>query len=461
MSALLSLNGAFVRRAWLSVRSSRYISSSVPLFSYPIHEVHPMPALSPTMEAGSIASWLVKEGGAFSAGQALCEVQTDKATVTFDAQDDGYLAKILVGDEEITVGRPIMITVEEEEDIGAFSNYTVTASFAHVPAPTPAPAAAAPATPVAQVHKGPLRLSPAARHLVESKNLNVHYVSPTSKGGRMSKGDVILAIKSGAAFAETKTAPAAAATPAVVNGAMTASPIDSCEPVNFRYIDVPNNAMRKIIAKRLTESKQSVPHFYMSMECDIDNLLQLRKALKKELDINISVNDIVIKSAALALRDVPEANGKWTGGDQKLSNSVDISVAVATPNGLITPIITNAEKRGMVNLNNCMKDLAGRARLGKLKPEEYQGGTFTISNLGMFGIANFQAVINPPQACILAVGGSVPRVMPPRDGEMKPRVVNTLTVELSADRRVVDESTAAAYLQAFNHYLSNPKSAML
>lgn len=229
--------------------------------------------------------------------------------------------------------------------------------------------------------------------------------------------------------------------------------------------------MRKVIAKRLTESKATVPHFYTGMECEIDALLALRKKVKAELDVNVSVNDMVIKAAALALRDLPEANAKWNPRSQQIDGSntaVDISVAVATPAGLITPIITNADQMGLGQINNKVRDLATRAKDNKLKPEEYQGGSFTISNLGMFGIDEFTAVINPPQACILAVGRGAIKVLPPTSVDAvtgkpvgKPRIANVMTVQLSGDRRVVDNALAGQFLQIFREYINNPTAQLL
>ncbi|RYY84704.1 hypothetical protein EON63_08655, partial [archaeon] len=225
----------------------------------------------------------------------------------------------------------------------------------------------------------------------------------------------------------------------------------------------PNSNMRKVIAKRLTESKARVPHFYVSVDCLLDDVLTLRNTLKTQFQVNVSVNDVVIKAAALALRDMPEVNAKFNvaSGAVEGSAGVDISVAVATPNGLITPILTQADKRSLVDINSTVKELAGRARLGKLKPEEFQGGSFSISNLGMYGIDMFSAVINPPQACILAVGAGVKKVMPPKAGMDKPYVGNVVTVQLSADRRVVDENTASQFLQLLRTYLSSPNALLL
>lgn len=234
------------------------------------------------------------------------------------------------------------------------------------------------------------------------------------------------------------------------------------------FEDVPNNSMRKVIAKRLTESKREVPHFYTSMEVELDNVMKLRKQLAANHDVKVSVNDVIIRASSLALRDVPEANGTYDAktGMVKLQDSIDISVAVATPSGLITPIVPHTDKMGLSEITDKVRDLAGRARAGKLKPEEYQGGTFCISNLGMFGIDEFSAVINPPQAAILAVGGGTRRIVPTPyvDGaevQPKPSIKTIMTARLSADRRVVDEATAALFMSAFKHYISKPELLML
>jgi len=333
--------------------------------------------------------------------------------------------------------------------------------------------------------------------MVESKALDTTGLQGSAKRGLISKSDVVLGIKSGQvkeddvkkkmlSQALTKpvstiavTAPVIISPQAPIN-AFPATTVNAAtlleisqKPVSDRYVDIPNSNMRKVIAKRLTESKSTVPHFYTSIECEVDDLMKLRKRLQSDFDVNVSVNDLVIKSAALALRDVPRVNSKWSKQlnaiDSSMSHRVDISVAVATPNGLITPIVTDADKRGLADINSTVKDLATRARDGKLKPDEYQGGSFSISNLGMFGISSFSAVINPPQACILAVGAGIKKVLPPKlptegvsgDSKPKPRVVTTVTVQLSADRRVVDEAVASQFLQVFQGYLSNPVTMLL
>jgi len=299
--------------------------------------------------------------------------------------------------------------------------------------------------------------SPAASHMIRSNKLDGNSIKGTAKHGIISKGDVLQYLA---------TMPAGSTVD--INAINSDSNSVSFAPASVTtiaspYTDIPNSNMRKIIAKRLTESKQQVPHLYATVTSEIDALLNFRSGLKKT-GIGVSVNDLVIKAAALALRDVPEANAKWNvkaNARDTSSSSIDISVAVATPSGLITPIVTDADKRGLVDITNTVKDLATRAKDNKLKPEEFQGGSFTISNLGMFGISEFSAVINPPQCCILAVGGGVAKVVPPQKGEAEPRVVTTMTVQLSADRRVIDEALAAQYLQAFRVYLSNPTNLLL
>lgn len=371
-----------------------------------------MPSLSPTMTHGTISLWKASPGSELNAGDVLCEIETDKASVGFEMQESCVLAKILVPAQssETLVGHPIALTVEDAAAYALFlkadpSNYKhLEGAGVSVEAGSNSVASTAPVVATAQVPgaaptNGPQLLSPAARHMAQSKGLNTQAVVGTAKGGRISKSDLVLALKAGVATVDVtsqKHAPGVqqAAAPAHIPAAAAASsssvaPVvvaTSQAPVNSHFKDIPNSNMRKVIAKRLTESKATVPHFYTSIECEIDALMALRKTFKKDMELNISVNDLVIKSAALALRDVPEANSRWnkqSGSiDASTSKQVDISVAVATPNGLITPILTGADKRGLVDINSTVKDLATRARDGKLKPEEYQGGSFSISNLG-------------------------------------------------------------------------------
>lgn len=307
-----------------------------------------------------------------------------------------------------------------------------------------------------------IKMSPSARYIANNHKLNVAGVKGTGKAGMIVKGDVLQLLASGSTSAPVgggTAAPSAAASAAPPKSAPIASGLTA--PVNNHYEDIPLTTMRKVIAKRLTESKQTVPHSYAEMTVEIDAVLKLRKQLAKEFNINVSVNDAVIKAAALALRDVPEANARFDEARQAVvrNPSVDISVAVATPTGLITPIVTASDGRGLVNINSTVKDLATRAKAGKLKPHEFQGGSFSISNLGMFGVSSFSAVINPPQSCILAVGAGIPRVVAVSPEEL--RASTQVTVQVSHDRRVVTEAVAAQFLQAFRGYLSNPTALVL
>ena len=369
-----------------------------------------MPSLSPTMTQGTISSWKAKPGDLLKPGDILCEIETDKATLGFEVQDESVLAKILVEahTSDVACGRPIAFTVEDATAFQEFLKLSpadlpvVEASGSAPAAPAPATSTPAPAAPVAAAHTIPanVKASPAARYwLNNTPNVDASKIQGTGKDGMIVKGDVLRA-KSGnyaapatatktaapttAAVAAPVAAPSSSSGPAATPAASSSSSFIATTPVNDKYVDIPNNNMRKVIAKRLSESKQQVPHSYTTMEINMDSVMKLRNSLKKQYDISVSVNDFVIKASALALRDMPQVNSKW---DSKLnqvvpSPAVDISVAVATPNGLITPIVGNADQRGLVDINKKVKDLATRARDNKLKPEEFQGGSFSISNLG-------------------------------------------------------------------------------
>jgi len=470
-----------------------------------------MPALSPTMDVGTIASWKIQPGQSFSAGDILCSIETDKATVDFETQDEGVLAKILKqGDDarDLKVGTPICIVVHDVKDVQAFETYTEGSSPSSSPT-TPSsqalPASVSMETSPVSIHRdvsAQFVLSPAARHMTQSKGVDATVLPGTGKGGRVTKEDVVLAMKKGVSLPSllhsapstssniSSSSPTVEATPlpsvatvppnSEIKSAPTFSTSESPAtasttitpelPTGISFHDVANNNMRKVIAKRLTESKSTVPHFYTTMEVPLDAVLSMRKHLAKTLDVKVSVNDFIIRSSALALRDVPEVNSRYNPKTVALitNPSVDVSVAVATPTGLITPILFQTDKMGIQDISNHVKDLASRAREGKLLPEEYQGGTFCISNLGMFGISEFSAVINPPQAAILAVGGGVPTVVPtPFDedkdiqDQKKPRIQTIMMARLSADRRVVDEATAALFLSVFSKYLKQPELLLL
>jgi pyruvate dehydrogenase E2 component (dihydrolipoamide acetyltransferase) len=426
----------------------------------------------------------VKEGDSCSPGDAIAEIETDKASMAFECTDDIVIAKLLVPEgSEVAVGSPILVTVEEDTDVSVFSDFVapISTSIKSAPAETPSTETATSIPSSSDKSGGDIhmdfsnvRVSPAAARMIESKKIAFDAIQGTSRGGLISKSDVVLAIKNGItsehSFSGISTEKEGAKSSFVQSNtsASKSTSIDFSiedptmgQPINDRFEDIPNSNMRKVIARRLTESKATVPHLLSQIECELDDLLSLRKTFAKDLSTNVSVNDMVIKAAALALRDLPDMRRQWKGDAIGEPGPVDISVAVATPNGLITPIVTGADRRGCSDINATVKDLATRARENKLMPEEYQGGSFSISNLGMFGITSFSAVINPPQAAILAVGAGVPRVKPPLAGSDEPRVATVLNVQLSSDRRVVDEALASQFLKIFASYISNPKTILL
>lgn len=439
-----------------------------------------MPALSPTMTEGKLAQWLKAEGDVVAAGDVLAEIETDKATMEVEAVDEGVLAKIVVpgGTEGVAVNAVIAVLADEGEDAAGVDVDALSTmpSPAPIAAPSAAPSAAqasaseptsapAPApTPVAAPTPAPIPLptpaptpapatrvfaSPLARRLAGDAGIDLTAVAGSGPRGRIVKKDVEAAIA-------VRSVPAAVA-PAIAGGPTPAPAGDL--PGMPGYDAIPHSMMRKTIARRLTESKQTAPHFYLTVDCRIDELLDLRKKLNANAnDYKLSVNDLIIRAAALALKEVPEANASWFEDAVRMWHTVDISVAVAIDGGLITPIIRGAEGKGLKAISSEMKDLAERARIGKLAPEEYQGGTFSISNLGMFGIKEFSAVINPPQGAILAVGAGEPRPVVV-DGALAVGTVMTCT--LSVDHRVVDGAVGAAFMQVFKGLIEEPLKMLL
>lgn len=411
-----------------------------------------MPALSPTMTEGTLAKWLKKEGDTVKAGEVIAEIETDKATMEVEAVDEGKIGKILVaaGTANVAVNAPIAILLEDGEDASALSAAPAAPKSATQPsapaAPQP-PAVAATSAPAAVVTSGDrVFASPLARRIAEQKGVDLKSVKGTGPHGRIVKADVENA-KAGAPAA----APKAASAP-------TSSGPDAkqlADMLGMEYTEIPNNNIKKVTARRLTEAKQTIPHFYLSVDCVLDNLLAARAAMNDAADgaYKLSVNDFIIKANAMALKAYPPANTSWTDDAVLQYKHSDISVAVATPNGLITPIIKAAETKSISEISNEMKDLAKRAKEGKLKPVEFQGGTFSISNLGMFGVKNFQAIVNPPQSCIMAVGAGEERVVV-ENGQMVVRTV--MTVTLSTDHRSVDGAVGAEYLQHFKKFIENP-----
>ena len=423
-----------------------------------------MPALSPTMTEGKLAKWHKQEGDEIKAGDIIAEIETDKATMEFEAVDEGKLGKILVaeGSEGVAVNTPIAVLLEEGESASDVKAAPKKAEAPKAEEKKPEPKAeekkaeskpaekpaAAPAAPAAKGDR--VFASPLARRMAEQGGIDLKAVKGSGPHGRIVKADV-------------EKAPKGAAAPAAAAG--KAAPVASgpgarqlADLLKMPYKLEPLSGMRKTIARRLTESKQTVPHFYLTIDTEIDELLSLRKRLNDKTDAKISVNDFVIRAVALALKKVPTANASYDDSGMMYYEHADISVAVATPNGLITPIIKAAEGKGLTQIATEMKDLAARARDGKLKPDEFQGGTFSISNLGMFGVKQFEAVINPPQGCILAIGAGEQRPIV-KNGQIVPATIMTCT--LSVDHRAVDGAVGAQFLQAFKGFIDDPLTMLL
>jgi pyruvate dehydrogenase E2 component (dihydrolipoamide acetyltransferase) len=426
-----------------------------------------MPALSPTMTEGKLAKWHVKVGDQVKSGQVVCEIETDKATMEVEAVDEGKVGQIVVpeGAENVQVNAVIAILLEEGETEvkGGTAAPPQAAPKAEAPKAEAAPAQPAPkATPApaskpvqpaaASAPSGQrIFASPLAKRIAADKGIDLANLKGSGPNGRIVKADVEGA-KPGAPAAAPAAAPKTAPRPAAPAG----QPIITA-PGDQR---IPHTAVRKVIARRMLESKQTVPHFYLTVDLEIDALLAARAAINevaRKKDARVSVNDMVIKACAKALRDHPECNSSWTEDEMVQYGAVDISVAVATDRGLITPIVRNADMKGVAQISIEMKDLAARAKTGKLKLEEFQGGGFTISNLGMFGVQHFGAIINPPQAMILAVGAGEERVVA-RKGEMVIR--NMMSCTLAVDHRVVDGAMGAQFLQTLRAYIEQP-AAML
>src|SRR5271170_2743284 len=433
-----------------------------------------MPALSPTMTEGNLAKWLKREGDEVHSGDVLAEIETDKATMEVEAVDDGRVGKILVpeGTQGVKVNQPIALLLGEGEDSSALAKF---ASSAHAPSAAPAvpptrvesaPASPAGAPPpaVGNGHDRRIFASPLARRMAQQAGFDLAAITGSGPQGRIVKSDIEAALLAARAPAPPTVRPAAAPMPAEPSPMPLLTTILSKERVlalagNPPYTERPLNAMRRVIARRLTESKQTVPHFYLTIDCEIDELLKIRADLNTKSDAyRISVNDFVIRAAALALRRVPAANASWSEEAILQWDTVDIAVAVALDDGLITPIVKQADRKGLATIANETKDLAARARAGKLKLEEFQGGTFSISNLGMFGVRDFAAVINPPQGGILAVGAGAQRPVV-KDGALA--VATVMSCTLSCDHRAVDGAVGAQFLAAFKKLVEDPLTMLL
>ncbi|HSG96292.1 MAG TPA: pyruvate dehydrogenase complex dihydrolipoamide acetyltransferase [Afifellaceae bacterium] len=455
-----------------------------------------MPALSPTMEVGNLAKWLVKEGDTVAAGDVIAEIETDKATMEVEAVDEGTVAKIVVaeGVEEVPVNQVIAILAEEGEDISAVeapSKTPTSAGKAGGPSPQRGgrgaevdeglscpltgevsarradgggeqteEIAAPPAAPAPGQDNARIFASPLARRLAKENAIDLAALSGSGPHGRIVRSDIEAAVATGTGKAALAGIAPAAAAPA-------AMPDDQVLRLfeEGSYEAVKHDNMRKVIARRLVEAKSTIPHFYLTVDCEIDTLLDLRSQINTAAPVTdgkpaykVSVNDMVIKALALALIAVPAANATWTSEAMLLHKHADIGVAVAIPGGLITPVVRHADEKPLSAIANEMKDLAGRARERKLMPEEYQGGSTAVSNLGMFGIKDFSAVINPPHSTILAVGAGIAQPVV-RDGAVATATI--MTVTLSTDHRAVDGALGAELLAAFRNYIENPMAMLV
>ncbi len=444
-----------------------------------------MPALSPTMTEGNLAKWLVKEGDAVASGDVIAEIETDKATMELEAVDEGVMGKILVaeGAHGVAVNTPIALILAEGEDASALAAAPQPAPAA-APAPQPAPAAApaldipglslglgglglaAPQAPAGRVFASPL-----ARRIAKAEGIDLAQVKGSGPKGRIVKADVEAAKAAGTDDPMDADLLAAMALASAVKDpterpkapkAPASAPAPAASAFDAPFTEVPHTTMRKVIARRLTESKQTVPHFYVTMEVVLDELLALREQInaraQKTGGPKISVNDFIVRASALALKRMPEANVSWTDDAMRRYSRSDVSVAVATPAGLITPIVRGAEGKSLGAISDEMRDLAARARDGKLMPEEFQGGTFSISNLGMFGVREFAAILNPPQALLLAVGASEQRPVV-KDGALA--IASAMSLTLSCDHRCIDGALGAKFLGLVKSLLEDPMSILL
>ena len=432
-----------------------------------------MPALSPTMEEGTLSKWLIKEGDTVSSGDIMAEIETDKATMEVEAVEEGTVAKILVpeGSEGVKVNAPIAVLLEEDEDASVMDGYIpggapAPKAEAAPLAPSPAPKAegpkAAPQAAAPQSSGTRIKASPLAKRLAAEAGLDLTSISGTGPNGRIVKAD----IESAKAGGTAKAAPSPQAAPAATStevGMPLGGGAEYLTKMGIQagsYDLIPLNNIQKVVAKRLTDSHINVPDFPLTIDCEIDELLKMRKELNAQAPegVKVSVNDMLIRASALALKHVPDANASYTPDGVAIHKHADVAVAVAIDGGLITPIVRQAENKGLSTISTEMKDLAGRARERKLKPQEYQGGTFSISNLGMMGIKAFGSIINEPHGMILSVGAGGPRPVV-KDGAIA--VATVMTVTLTCDHRVVDGALGAKWLQHFKRYVETPITMML
>ncbi|KAG4304810.1 hypothetical protein PORY_001863 [Pneumocystis oryctolagi] len=423
---------------------------------FPEHQIINMPALSPTMSSGTIGAWNKNVGDRISPGEILVGIETDKAQVDFEFQEEGYIAKILLesGTKDVNIGSPIAVLVENESDVSAFSSFTIDdikenkSSSEENEAPKNENLISKNSVDSQEINTLPkietksdnrVFASPVARMLAKEKGISLKDIKGTGPNGRIIKVDIEKSIPKDVPTVQLEKVPEAL------------------------YTDILLSNIRKTIATRLTGSVQNAPHFYTTMSVFMEKVLKLREALNSRSDnqYKISVNDIIIKASAIALQKVPEVNSLWFGDFIRQYHSVDISVAVATPNGLITPIIKDVQNKGLLSINSKIKELVTKARNGKLKPEEYQGGTFTVSNMGMYGVEQFTAIINPPQAAILAVGSIEDFLVEHPGSEKGFKTEKRMKVTLSSDHRIIDGAVSAKWISTFKSILENPLDMLL
>lgn len=430
-----------------------------------------MPALSPTMEEGTLASWLVKEGDTVNSGDVIAEIETDKATMEVEAVDEGTVAKLLIeaGSEGVKVNAPIAILLEEGEDASALDGYSAGGGAA-APAPKsdPAPTAIKEDPKAESASRNTetgdrIFASPLAKRLAEQAGIDLASITGSGPNGRIVKADVEAAEAAPKPAVQPASAPQAAPATSTEVGLPRAGGAETLSKMGIApetYRLEPLDGVQKVIARRLTSSNVNVPDFPLTVDCEIDALLAMRKELNGQAPegIKISVNDMLIRACALSLKAVPESNASYTEDGIAYHHNADVAVAVASERGLITPIVRQAENKGLSVISSEMKDLAGRARDGKLKPQEYQGGSFSISNLGMFGIREFGSIINEPHGMILSVGAGEPRPVV-KDGALA--IATMMTVTLTCDHRVVDGAAGARWLQHFKGLIQNPLTMML
>ncbi|XP_050435778.1 dihydrolipoyllysine-residue acetyltransferase component of pyruvate dehydrogenase complex, mitochondrial-like [Adelges cooleyi] len=435
----------------------RFYASDVPS-----HIKVSLPALSPTMESGTIISWSKTEGERLNEGDKLAEIETDKAVMDFETPEEGYLAKIMVtaGQKDVKVGKLVCIIVENEADVAAFKDFVDDTPADAPPPATPAPTPSFSAPPPPPKPASASKPSPAPPKATPIPTGSRIFASPLALRLAAEKGLDLNSIGQGTGlFGSIKSSD--------LTKASATSAVKSKQPVaagvqGDGFLDRPVSNVRKIIAQRLLESKQNIPHYYLTVDLGLDNIVALRKRMNELLEkegVKLSINDFIIKAAALACKKVPEANSSWMDSFIRQYDSVDVSVAVSTDTGLITPIVFNADTKGLVAISTDVKQLAAKAREGKLQPQEYQGGTFSVSNLGMFGVKSVSSIINPPQSCILGIGALTQRLIP--DKANGTRAQDVLQVTLSCDHRVVDGAVGAQWLQAFRRYIEEPHNMLL